>query len=213
VIIGNQIWMTKNLNVDQFQNGDKISQAKTFEEWNSLAQKGEAAWCYFNFNENNAQEFGKIYNWFAIIDKRLLAPKGWHIPSLSEWNSFSYQIGGCFSENSDSLYLCLSKIKKQGAWNDSKFRSPSTNESGFSAIPCGKINVSKSGGNLIYNFENNRDLVFWWSSTWSQEYSEVINNSVKYDLNSSANIIRLGENFSKGWSYISEGMYVRCVKD
>ena len=210
VKIGNQIWMTKNLNVDQFQNGDKIRQAKTFETWNNFLQQGEAAWCYYNFNENNSQECGKIYNWFAVIDKRLIAPKGWHIPTSSEWNKFA-QIGGCFSEKKDSLYECGTKLKKQGVWEDN-FLRPSTNESGFSAMPSGKISDGIKWGDGIYNFENNQ-ASFWWTSTWSQEYSEVINNSVKYDLRSSAEIIMLDELFTNYWTRITEGMFVRCVKN
>ena len=30
--IGNQIWMNKNLDIDQFRNGEIISQAKSLEE-------------------------------------------------------------------------------------------------------------------------------------------------------------------------------------
>jgi len=32
ITIGNQVWMTENLNVDQFRNGDQIPEAKTNEE-------------------------------------------------------------------------------------------------------------------------------------------------------------------------------------
>ena len=31
--IGNQIWMTENLNVEKFCNGDSIPQAETDDEW------------------------------------------------------------------------------------------------------------------------------------------------------------------------------------
>jgi len=33
VVIGTQTWMTKNLDVATFRNGDAISEAKTNEEW------------------------------------------------------------------------------------------------------------------------------------------------------------------------------------
>ncbi len=33
VTIGTQVWMTKNLDVATFRNGDPIPQAKTDEEW------------------------------------------------------------------------------------------------------------------------------------------------------------------------------------
>ena len=41
--IGNQIWMTQNLNVDQYRNGDTIPYVQDAEKWNNL-QTG--AWCY-----------------------------------------------------------------------------------------------------------------------------------------------------------------------
>ena len=237
VKIGNQIWMTKNLNVDQFQNGDKISQAKTFEEWNNFLQQGEAAWCYYNFNENNTQECGKIYNWFAVIDKRLLAPKGWHIPSSSEWNTFASQIGGCFSKKLDSLYSCASKLKKQGVWDDNYFHN-STNESGFSALPCGRLHKELKGE---YSFEeaHNEKKSFWWSSTWIEPTSsgyqhhnfaenkqliEKYYNDMVISISSGigisysettelANMFFISTERTLNSSKITLGLFVRCLKN
>lgn len=46
VKIGKQIWMTENLNVDKFRNGDLIQQAKTTDEWEKAAKEGKAACCF-----------------------------------------------------------------------------------------------------------------------------------------------------------------------
>ena len=32
-----------------------------------------------------ARFYGGIYNWHAVVDKRRLAPEGWHIPSKEEF--------------------------------------------------------------------------------------------------------------------------------
>ena len=40
ITIGTQVWMTKNLDVATFRNGDPIPQAKTDEEW----EKGKGQW-------------------------------------------------------------------------------------------------------------------------------------------------------------------------
>jgi len=32
------------------------------------------------------KKFGKIYNGYAISDSRILAPVGFHIPTVSEWS-------------------------------------------------------------------------------------------------------------------------------
>ena len=48
VSIGKQVWMTKNLDVTHFRNGDVIPEAKSVGEWKAYADAGEAAWCYVN---------------------------------------------------------------------------------------------------------------------------------------------------------------------
>lgn len=94
VIIGDQVWMTKNLNVDKFRNGDTIPEAKTNEEWNEAGEKGEPAWCYFDNLALNGTYYGKLYNWYAVNDNRGLAPEGWKIPSDNDWNVLIDYLGG-----------------------------------------------------------------------------------------------------------------------
>ncbi len=81
VKIGNQVWTSKNLDVEQFNNGDKIPEAKTNEEWNLANKNKTSAWCYYDNDNKNGMKYGKLYNWYAITDPRGIAPKGWHIPS------------------------------------------------------------------------------------------------------------------------------------
>lgn len=84
--IGNQIWMTKNLDVGTFRNGKPIPQAKTMEEWEKAGRDMAPAWCFYNFDPKNGIKYGKLYNWFAVVDSMGLAPLGWHIPTDNEWN-------------------------------------------------------------------------------------------------------------------------------
>ena len=95
VEIGNQIWASTNLDVSHFRNGDLIPEAKSEEDWINAARNGQPAWCYYN-NDAVSPKWswekggkrcinGKLYNWYAVNDPRGLAPKGWHIPSSSEW--------------------------------------------------------------------------------------------------------------------------------
>lgn len=53
VKIGNQIWMTENLNIEKFRNGDLISQAKTSEQWIKAGNERKPAWCYYNNDLDN----------------------------------------------------------------------------------------------------------------------------------------------------------------
>ena len=45
VRIGNQDWMSENLSVDYYQNGDPIPEVKNAMEWESLKT---GAWCNYN---------------------------------------------------------------------------------------------------------------------------------------------------------------------
>lgn len=85
ITIERQVWMTNNLNVNKFRNGDIIKQAKSKEDWQKAKKNKEPAWCYYDNDSINGDKYGKIYNFYAVNDKRELAPKGWHIASKNEF--------------------------------------------------------------------------------------------------------------------------------
>lgn len=87
--IGKQEWMVKNLNVSKFQNGDIIPEASCDIEWEKAMNEKKPAWCYYSNDPRNGEKFGKIYNWYAVIDPRGIAPKGWHVPSVEEFIELS----------------------------------------------------------------------------------------------------------------------------
>jgi uncharacterized protein (TIGR02145 family) len=91
---GKMIWMTENLNVSHFRNGDKIPEARTTEEWVKFAETGTPACCFLQNDSGNRNKLGRLYNWFAVADPRGLAPKGWHIPSDEEWFELTEYLGG-----------------------------------------------------------------------------------------------------------------------
>lgn len=96
VKIGDQIWMTKNLDVVAFRNGDTIPEAKNFFEFQEAGEKAQPAWCYqhhFSFPEFNPKPV-KMYNWYAVNDSRGLTPKGFHVPSKTELDSLLSYSGG-----------------------------------------------------------------------------------------------------------------------
>ena len=95
VQIGSQIWTKQNLNVSTFRNGEPIPEARTDEEWKEAGRLHHAAWCYYKNDPNNAgvKWYGKLYNYWAVVDKRGLAPKGFHIPNKDEWTIFLNFLG------------------------------------------------------------------------------------------------------------------------
>jgi len=151
VTIGEQIWMSKNLNVITFRNGDTIPEAKSEKEWKMAGEEGKPAWCHYNNDSKNAEKYGKLYNWYAINDSRGLAPKGWHVPNNSEWDKLNNHLGDDAG----------TKMKSKSGWNDFEGRSGGgTNSSGFSGLPVG----CRAFNGTFYGlgFECS-----WWSSSES----------------------------------------------
>ena len=188
VTIGKQVWMTQNLNVDKFRNGDPIPEAKTDEEWSKAGENGEPAWCYYNNNPDNGDRYGKLYNWYAVNDPRGLAPEGWKIPSDEEWSRLADFLGG--------ESVAGTKMKSTDFWADYGGKSGNgTNESGFSGLPGG---FRYSTGPFSYIGKNGH----WWSST------EYFTNYAWY-----RNLIYGSGSVLRGANGKGDGFSVRCLRD
>jgi uncharacterized protein (TIGR02145 family) len=146
VTIGKQVWMTQNLNVDKFLNGDTIPEAKSDGEWRAYSQAGEAAWCYCDNDPKSKEKYGKFYNWYAVNDPRGLAPKGWRIPSDTDYTVLIPYLHG--------LKKAGAKMKSKEGWLNG---GNGTNSSGFSGLPGG---YRDSDGPFRYT----DSLGYWWSS-------------------------------------------------
>ena len=184
VTIGAQVWMTKNLNVSTFRNGDPIPQAKTDDEWLKAGLNKQPAWCYYNNNPANGAKYGKLYNWYAVSDSRGLAPVGYHIPSDAEWTILTDYLGG--EEKAGA------KMKSKQGWAED---GNGTNSSGFSGLPGG---YRYSNG----TFHDIGKYGDWWSST---EFTTT--NACFRDLYyDSGNVFRFSH-------FKGEGFSVRCLRD
>jgi uncharacterized protein (TIGR02145 family) len=79
--IGNQIWSADNLKVAQFNDGGKITFARSKEEWDSCFSAKIPAYCFFNDDTTGSKGF--LYNYYAFSSEKL-APKGWRIPNQKD---------------------------------------------------------------------------------------------------------------------------------
>jgi len=126
VKIGNQVWMSENLRVSHYRNGDRIQNVTQKEKWESMRS---GAWCFYQNSKSNDSIYGKLYNWYAVNDARGLCPKGWHIPKESEWQKLSDALGG------DSI--AGRNMKQAGMW---KGAEANTTSNAFAALPAGSSN-------------------------------------------------------------------------
>jgi uncharacterized protein (TIGR02145 family) len=199
VTIGKQIWMTENLNLNIFRNGDTIPQAKTNHKWQIAGENNQPAWCYYNNDSANGEKYGKLYNWFAVNDSCGLAPLGWHIPSDSEWLTLLSIIGGKdlpnnkitlqSGNNLGGKELAGNKMKSKSGWEKN---GNGTNEIGFSAFPGGYRDYPGHFESLGYGCN-------WWSSTiYSLDFAWYI-----YLINDGGSALRYYMGLQAGFS-------VRC---
>lgn len=136
------------MNTSHFKNGDTIFEAKNEEEFQTYSIAKKPAWRYGLFdpslkldsNSDFTEEFyGKLYNWYAVIDNRGLAPNDWHIPTNSEWKELVNSLG-------DSAGA---KMKDTIGY----YPYSGTNKSGFNGLPAGgggiMIVIHKTFGDLV----------------------------------------------------------------
>lgn len=182
--IGGQTWATANLTVTHFRNGEPLPYAMTTEAWEKAGDNGRPAWCYYNNDSANGKKYGKLYNWYAVHDKRGLAPSGWHVPADTEWAKLIDYLGG--------ESVAGTKMKSTKGWNEN---GNGTNASGFAALPGG-YRFKNGVFNAIGYFGS------WWSSAESYTYSAWF-RSIRYD---DGGIYR--NNYGK-----QDGFSVRCIRD
>jgi len=184
VKINDRIWMSENLDASTFRNGDIIPEAKTAEAWKKAAKEKRPAWCYYN-NDKRNDDYGKLYNWYAVNDSRGLAPEGWYVPGETEWLALTGYLGKDAAK----------KMKEVEGWT---VNVPGCNESGFSGLP---------GGWCTYFgvFSGIKGTGIWWSST-----RDPGNTAWQHAIYSS-NVIVSGTAYAaqvdKG-----TGLSVRCIK-
>lgn len=144
VQIGDRCWMAKNLTTTRYANGDSIP--NVLYAW--YAQTA-GAWCAYDNLATNDTVFGKLYNWFTVVDPRGLCPAGWHIPTNQELGTVIGLFGG--ASLAGGPMKAVSDL-----WAEPN--AGASNTSGFSGLPGG---VRSDGGSFI---NLGTDGFFWTSS-------------------------------------------------
>lgn len=183
VTIGEQAWMAENLQMATFRNGDPIPQAGNREAWKQAAGNRQPAWCYFNDDPEEGETYGKLYNWFAVSDPRGLAPEGWKIPGLDDWDElirFAGKTGNAAMQ-----------LKSSRTW----YENPGNNKTGFTALPNGDRDQNGV-------FHGRGISAYWWSDTHKDD-EMLIAIWHHYEH----------ERFSEAEVSMGAGLAVRCIKE
>ena len=167
-----------------YRNGDVIPQVTDPASWAGLTT---GTWCYYNNDSVTGNTYGKLYNWYAINDPRVLAPAGYHVPTDEEWTILTDYLGG--------ETVSGGKMKEFGLCHWVTPNSGATNESNFRGLPGG-IRYFTGG---IYGIEY---FGFWWSSS-EKDASDAWNRSLNFN----------NDDTTIGYSEKYYGLSVRVIKE
>lgn len=201
VVIGTQIWMAKNLDVTNYNDGSEIQNITGKIRWRKLKT---GAFCWIKNNIKNKNTYGALYNWYAVSTGKL-CPRGWHVPTDAEWAALTkyliengYNYDGTTAKNKIAKSLAATTYWKQ----DSKegvvgnIDYPAyRNKTGYTGFPAG--------------FRNNRGYFgffqlggSWWSSTEADTLNAWNHSIVAWNIN-----------LQRWKGKKIEGHSVRCIRD
>jgi len=196
VKIGNQIWMAENLKVTHYRNGDLIPYVASNSEWTNLTT---GARCIYANDEYNVGTYSYLYNWYAVVDSRNIAPEGWHVPTDEEWKELEMYLGMSEPDANDTGDRGTDeggKLKEAGTTHWESPNTGATNESGFSALP---------GGYRLYSnglFSDIGYSAYFWSTTQDRS-----------DYSWCRGLSRSRSDIDRSGVYRQYGFSVRLVKD
>jgi uncharacterized protein (TIGR02145 family) len=149
--IGDQIWMSENLNY----------------------RPSSGSYCYdatYSGSSVNCNYYGRLYTWDALMAGELssdsagpgpkgICPEGWHVPSDGEWEMLAEFIAGqnALTDRNQDDWPGVGGFLKANSnlWSSGSF----SDEYGFGALPGGYRNSDKGG---FYNESYNG---YYWTAT------------------------------------------------
>lgn len=148
ITIGSQVWMSRNLRVTHYNNGNKIQKVTDGGIWTTLST---GAYCWQNNDSaSNADLYGALYNGYTTNGGNL-CPAGWRVPTDADWTLLTDFLGG--------LAVAGGKLKETGTEHWTAPNTDATNDVGFTALPGGSIGGSDG---IFHDFTK---FGTWWSST------------------------------------------------
>ena len=194
VQINTQLWMAENLKTTKYNDGTAIPNVTDPSTWQVTTSGG---YCDYNNTPSNSTAYGRLYNWFALDNNaatkvasnggKNVCPTGWHVPIDGEWSTLTTYLGG--------ESVAGGKLKEVNIANWFTPNTGGTNETGFTALPCGNRLDNGTYHDVGY-------FGYWWSTT---EYNAT---AAWYRIMSYNLTAVFRSNYPK-----QAGFSIRCLKD
>lgn len=186
VTIGSQQWMVENLRVTRFTDGVSISNLTAAGDW---AADINGAYCWYNNDISYKNVYGALYNWHAVNNAHGLAPTGWRVPTLADYNTLIATVGA-FS----GLHL---RETGYGNWTLASPAQTALDTYGFKAVPTQFRNFDGTWSVLPAG-----ETAIWY-------LNELVDPTTVKDWYISYNSANAGTSDSP----LETGVSIRCMRD
>ena len=216
VLVGGQCWFAENLRASHYANGDEIPANLGLGEWpigatNVGSVTSGATTVYGAYGEGcsnsspdinacdvaqSLEEYGRLYNWFAVDDSRGLCPSGWHIPTDGEWMELEMALGMSESDVVASGWRGANvghQLKASYGWYNG---NNGVNSSGWTALPGSSTYLDCTD-----QFYGAGRMGYWWSS--SQNSADAWFRQMRHS----------DGKINRGTWNPQHGFSIRCIQD
>ena len=194
VLIGVSEISAENLAVTNYKNGDVIENAVTSAQWNTANTNQTGAWCYYNNNLGNGVTYGVLYNKWAVLDPRGLAPIGYEVLTKAQWIQ---SLSSVASTNVTPFLGAGKVLKSEELWETSSTANQGTNTKGFGALPSGERVVGTPFFQEITQTTN-----YWTKDAADDSFVQMVYNSPNATIEAALNT-----------NPKLAGRAVRCIKN
>ena len=184
VKIGNQIWMAKNMDITKFNDGTPITRAKNPKEFEDLGESKIPAYIIYENKVSNRNDYGLLYNHYAVASEHGLAPIGYNVPTVEDFKILIRRFG--IHDKASKVLISVNGKKSK---------------SGFDALLGGCIHYGRYDG-------INQDAKFWTISLWDANNKKKPAKEAFYEVFN--NGIGITETNARPFSF---GFSVRCIKN
>ena len=146
-----QTWTKENARVKTDIDGIDLILAEDLDQWKSMCDKDQAAYCYYKFDSDNEQ-MGYIYNHAAV---RVIAPDGYRVPTKKDFEIFLTDLKT--SKRTSSLCRIVKAENCSVCFNCKSDDYDGITD--FKLKPYGWLCISKSNKEIWK--ENKEDMYLW----------------------------------------------------
>lgn len=206
VKIGNQWWMKENFKSTRYNDGTPILHIDSKEVWVNTTQ---GAFCNYENDENYSEEYGYLYNYYAIESGKL-CPEGWRVPTLEDYKTLATYIDSVLNIPNEA-----DALRSYSGWMH-PFTNTEANGSdlvGFKALPAGYLALGEDS-----------TMEFWGKNSWTRFWSNTNNKDRDFydditiihifDLSpANPGIIGSGGFYGSTWVNKNNGNSIRLIKE